>query len=218
MNTAPQTLANAINLATSKLASASLLKDYRHSIVSKGGKGTSIVSWDNSVAYAPARGERYSLGDYIHELKNRHYSLLFRDNSFVQVTYFFDGHAVVGHRLSYVPSPLQIDEAVWAEAGLEAALPNTQELPTAFWCRGPWRFDFDPQAEAPGHPASHLTVNHSSCRIPVAYPLALDRFLTFVVEHLHSPQSCPSLELSSLTTARVLPEPTFRGWFLDFRE
>lgn len=52
--------------------------------------------------------------------------------------------------------------------------------------RTPVRFDFDPDAAAERHPASHLSLNDQDCRIPVRGPMSLGHFIEFVFRHFYS--------------------------------
>jgi hypothetical protein len=42
------------------------------------------------------------------------------------------------------------------------------------------RFDYDPVAAKPGHPATHLTINSADCRIACVAPLHVGSFVDFI--------------------------------------
>jgi hypothetical protein len=51
--------------------------------------------------------------------------------------------------------------------------------------RSPVRFDYAPDAAADFHPASHVTINTASCRIPARSPLQFDTFIKFIFENFY---------------------------------
>jgi hypothetical protein len=51
--------------------------------------------------------------------------------------------------------------------------------------RSPIRFEFAPNAAGDNHPAAHLTLNESHCRIACAAPMHPYRFLDFVYRQFY---------------------------------
>jgi hypothetical protein len=51
--------------------------------------------------------------------------------------------------------------------------------------KSPIRFDYAPGAAADYHPASHITLNDPSCRIPARAPLNFDTFMKFILENFY---------------------------------
>jgi hypothetical protein len=51
--------------------------------------------------------------------------------------------------------------------------------------KSPIRFDYTPGAAADYHPASHITLNDPSCRIPARAPLNFDTFMKFILENFY---------------------------------
>ena len=111
------------------------------------------------------------------------------DGSLLQLTFDLRGSGLVGHRIGYIPCLFLLDEEGRALLRSEPIL-DVIEL---FRGRGekylrlrtPIRFDFDPDAATERHPASHMTLNHPNCRIPVRGPLGLGHFIKFVFWHFY---------------------------------
>jgi len=59
------------------------------------------------------------------------------------------------------------------------------ELEESLLLRSPIRFDYTPTETAEFHPASHLTVNDPSCRIPARAPLSFDTFIKLIFENFY---------------------------------
>jgi hypothetical protein len=47
------------------------------------------------------------------------------------------------------------------------------------------RFDYDPDNAAPGHPAVHMTINATHCRIACAAPMRVGQFADFIFRHFY---------------------------------
>jgi hypothetical protein len=131
-----------------------------------------------------------TIQDYRRWAEQGQYSAILLDFSLLQISYAFEkGVGLASHRLQYVPCPYRLD---LGDLGLTGDLDvgdlldlydnaNAEDivLTTAV------RFDFDRLAAKTDHPASHLTINTSSCRIPCAAPIGLGRFLAFVFRHFY---------------------------------
>lgn len=113
------------------------------------------------------------------------YSAILYDGSLLQITYLLEGQRVTRHRLAYIPCPFDVDAELLAsgEALIEVVeLYRDEEA----LMRTPLRFDFDSAGARPGHPAAHLTINGSDCRIPCAAPTHVLRFIDFVFRHFYT--------------------------------
>ena len=60
-----------------------------------------------------------------------------------------------------------------------------EDLERSVVLRSPIRFDYAPEAAADFHPASHITINKHTCRIPVCAPMRFDQFTRFVLENFY---------------------------------
>jgi hypothetical protein len=130
------------------------------------------------------------LEDYISVLGNREYSYLMNDGGVIQIAYIFDRDQIEGHRLVYFPCPFLIsrrDLSPYGDAGI-LDLINDQlmtEIEENLLLKSPIRFDYAPGAAADYHPASHITLNDPSCRIPARAPLNFDTFMKFILENFY---------------------------------
>ena len=183
-----------------------------------------IASYTNQVAESRSRVTWHSYGTadefllsrddltvkgYLHWLENGHYSAVLADGSLLQLTYDFNGNTVTGHRLAYVPCPVDVtdkdsrellDEGwPWGEV-VRAQLTSAEhvQMKTAV------RFDYDPANATLSHPASHFTMNTVDCRIACTTPMRVGRFLDFVFTTFY-----PSLHQQH----SYLRSFTKSGWF-----
>jgi hypothetical protein len=108
--------------------------------------------------------------DYVTLLEKKEYSYLMHDGGIVQVSYVFEGKIIDRHRLLYYPCPFSINVSLLEE--LEMSLTDLirdvymEDLERSVALRSPIRFDYAPEAAADFHPASHISINKQTCRIP----------------------------------------------------
>lgn len=127
-----------------------------------------------------------TFNEYLGWLRAGAYSAVLLDGSLLQITYDFADGRLCGHRLAYVPCPFALDPelvrteplvdlvAMYAEHGLQHAR-----------LRSSVRFDFDPDAQRPGHAAAHASWNSTSCRIPCVSAIGIGRFSAFVFQNFY---------------------------------
>jgi hypothetical protein len=129
------------------------------------------------------------LTDYIALLEAHDYSYLMGDGGVIQIAMTYNGDDIERSRLSYHPCPLEVlQHDVNAFDGSFVDLIQeilAQDRDDSVVLRSPIRFDFDPEAAAESHPASHVTINDPSCRIAARAPLSFDTFMRFVLEHFY---------------------------------
>ena len=138
----------------------------------------------NLIANSPSR-----ISDYMSILENQEYSYLMHDGGIIQVAYVLNRKDIEKHRLAYYPCPFQINDRDFSRYGGAIIDYLTDNMLDDFEAnvvlRSPIRFDFAPDAAADFHPASHVTINDSSCRIPARAPLTFDTFMKFVLENFY---------------------------------
>jgi hypothetical protein len=176
------------------LLGAEYALDARQHNVDKLSATQKSVMWvrdkNNSLMTAnPAR-----VADYLFVLKNQEYSFLMRDGGIVQIAYMFDRLKVIRHRLAYYPCPFDISshDLLAFDGGLVDFIQNVfmSDLETNMLLRSPIRFDYSPSDAKEFHPASHLTLNDPSCRIPARAPLYFATFMKFVLENFYNDAWC----------------------------
>lgn len=145
------------------------------------------VSWPVGRLSSPFMIDRSpSLRQYLHWLTSSHYSALLFDGSLLQISYRFVGSDLVAHRLGFVPCPFEVDpELLQIGTPAEVMAEYESGTPHDVLLRSSVRFDFDLEGAGEGHPASHLTINGSDCRVACMAPLRLGRFVRFVFEHFY---------------------------------
>ena len=111
------------------------------------------------------------------------YSALLPDASLLQFTYDLDGTEVKGHRLAYIPCPYEVDQELLTSEPILDVVDVSQH--SGYLMRSPLRFDFDRDACKPGHPAAHLTINGTDCRMACIAALHPLRFVDFVYRHFY---------------------------------
>ena len=129
--------------------------------------------------------EHPTIDQYVTWLEDGDYSALLYDGSLIQLFYEVEDREVTRHRLSYFPCPYSLDRALLrAGEPLADIVELYRDSDTVL--RSPIRFDFDCEAAAQGHPASHFTINGVDCRIACVAPLHVMRFLDFIFRHFHA--------------------------------
>lgn len=138
--------------------------------------------------------DHITVENYLYWVDRDDFSALLPDGSMLQMTYTLSGSSVIGHRLCYVPSPVtslgswatETEKEKWL--GSDYAVIVSDRLAESHEhaaLRSVVRFDYDPNNEAVGHPASHLTINSVDCRIPCIAPLTPSEFVSFIFEHFY---------------------------------
>ncbi|WP_011117017.1 DUF2290 domain-containing protein [Corynebacterium glutamicum] len=151
--------------------------------VSISGTKVSFHSLDTSIPFILER-ENHTIAQYKSWVNAGAYSVLLLDGSLLQITYEVGAGKIIGHRLAYIPCPYDIDRdlLVSGEPILDIIGLYSQ---TDLVLRSPIRFDFDPQAASPEHPAVHFTINNSNCRIACAAAFHPLKFLDFVFRNFY---------------------------------
>ena len=133
------------------------------------------------------------ISDYLSILERQDYSYLMNDGGVIQIAFVYDGNYISQHRLLYYPCPFPIDPHETYQIGDGPSLPLidfiTEQIlddpDKDILLRSPIRFDYTPTMADDFHPASHLTINDPSCRIPVRSPLGFDTFVKFILENFY---------------------------------
>lgn len=165
------------------------------------------ISWPRHPDASGATFEPSVLHRYGLLLRYGEYTILFDDGALLQLTYWLRGRDVVRHRLHYQAAPVILDEDLSFDEFLELA--GTDDLLKSLTAPASLRFDYDPAATTPEHPASHLTICGAHCRIPVSHPLSPGQFVKFVVQHYY-PESW-----TEHARVRELHENNFDGCITD---
>lgn len=167
------------------------------------------------------------ISDYLSIVKTRDYSYLMNDGGVIQIAFVFDAGRIARHRLVHHPCPFPVDPREIARSG-EGPVPLADFIIETFMDdpgehllqRSPVRFDYDPDRAADLHPASHLTINDSECRIPVRSPLRFDTFMKFVLDNFYSETRLHQRIQEALVLRQeeeCLSEYDRRRVFLDWR-
>lgn len=119
--------------------------------------------------------------------QNRVFNLKLIDGALIQLTYLFDGSALLKHRLAFLPAPQgpfdPSEQLAVAGDFLRAEINGRRIVPV------PMRFDFnvdDVKHHPIDHPKSHLTLGeYVYCRIPVSAPMTPHGFMKFILKHFY---------------------------------
>lgn len=169
-----------------------LLSPNSHKIVELA-QNRRLVTW-NSVKseWSPAHHSESGLPEYFDILRGREFSALLLDGSIIQISYLYDGPNILRHRATYLPCPLHFDPDELRTADgdflpLEDFLVilDEDDLRSRVRTRPAFRFEYDPEHAAEGHPSSHLHLGKSHCRIPVKAPLKLRQFSRFILKNFY---------------------------------
>lgn len=167
------------------------------------------------------------ISDYLSIVEARDYSYLMNDGGVIQIAFVFDAGRIAWHRLVHHPCPFPVDAREIVRSG-EGPVPLADFIIETFMDdpgehllqRSPVRFDYDPDRATDLHPASHLTINDSECRIPVRSPLRFDTFMKFVLDNFYSETRLHQRIQEALVLRQeeeCLSEHDRRRVFLDWR-
>lgn len=184
--------------------------------------GQSLVTWSNETTLSDLFDLESAWDEYIETMRRRWFSVVLWDGAFLQCSYTFSGTLIVKHRLCYFPCPIRFSEseATYMTIDEMMALLEDHELRERIRLEGPLRFDFDLEAGTVEHPAVHLTISRSCCRIPVAYPLSIGHFAKFVFAHFYPERYLSSSKIQGWACRpwdRCLPDLNYDALFVDWR-
>lgn len=173
-----------------------LLTWQSHKVVPLGNNYSRVTFASESPEYSPVGNDEVTYDEYTGILRNRQFSVLLGDGSAIQLSCTFKNGSVVANRYCYVPCPVAFDiEELQGEYGefreLEDFLGSLddQEFRYRLRTRPILRFEYDPDNEGDLHPASHLHMGKSCCRIAVSAPLTVEHFMRFVFKNFY-PEVC----------------------------
>lgn len=149
--------------------------------------GGTLVTWSNQVSLSELFDNTSTLEEYLATLRNRWFTAILFDGAMLQVSYIFVGDSIKKHRLSFYPCPIQFTPRELEEYTIEQLIDllDGSEFKDRIRLEGPLRFDFDLDAGTVDHPASHLTISRTSCRIPISAPLSLGHFVRFLFRNFY---------------------------------
>jgi hypothetical protein len=173
------------------LSKAGLLTDRNYAYTYQLGRNTVCVAWNNFGI--PRFADFGTIDEYMHLLTNRQYTYLLFDGSLIQLVYYFRNRRVVQHHLGFYSPPVSLQQKeldLYLEHGLTLDdLLNdkiaSDNFASDLRLKSPIRFDFDVENNREDHPASHLHLSESHCRIAVFAPLSIGHFVRFVFRHFY---------------------------------
>lgn len=127
-----------------------------------------------------------TIEEYRQLLSERQFSFVLDDGALFQMSYTFRNDRLVAHRLAYHPCPFPISLDDSDQGLLDLVNEQIATAPVAgMRQQSVFRFDYDIEAAAVGHSASHLHISRDRCRIPVHAPLSIAEFLRFIFAHFY---------------------------------
>jgi hypothetical protein len=169
------------------LQETNLLYFYQSPIFSITGD-VAIVSGPNHATGADYRSETSfaTLLQYRKTLEDQSYLAVLRNGAIIKGLYIFRRDKVINHSLLYWPCPLEIpDDDIIQLTPLDALDMYSTSWEKYVRFRTPLRFDYDPINAKSNHPASHLHIQVSDCRIGVERPLGFATFIRFIFQYFH---------------------------------
>lgn len=159
-------------------------------------KGFEILTWNNHVAGRHNSGKSFTtLNQYITIYETGAYHCILLDGSIVRVYFKFQENLLIQESLLYWPAPIIIPEDEVDELGIREALSmylsdeNTKI--NSIVMRSPFRFDYDSSNSSDLHPATHIHLQHSDCRISAKRPICFNTFIKFIFKYFY-PQNYSS--------------------------
>lgn len=184
----PSNLALRLNRFVEKALGENSALDFNGHVVTDLGSQKKRISWSEQQPFNPLAHLPGTLGEYLYYLRDRHFSLVNLDGSLLQLSFEIHHGRVVSHRLNFVPCPIDLDLGLLALDTLDNVVEQLflSSPRTEVRLRSSLRFDYDPDAAGQNHPASHLTLNFDSTRIPVSRNFDVSMFLKFVLDNFFS--------------------------------
>jgi hypothetical protein len=128
-----------------------------------------------------------TVDEYRDFISSQMYSAVLFDGALLQISYDFEGHDLVGHRLCYYPCPFDVDPEWLRTDPLADVIDMYREnSKSRINLRSPCRFDYDEQNSGSDHPAVHMHLITPGCRWAVSRPLSVGDFVRFVFRHFYS--------------------------------
>jgi hypothetical protein len=146
------------------------------------------VTWGTAFASVGlmSASEFATVGEYRNFIDSQIYSAVLFDGALLQLSYDFEGHDLVGHRLGYYPCPFDVDPELLRTDPLGDVIEIYSGSHEAkINLRSPLRFDYDEQNVGSEHPAVHVHLNRANCRWAVSRPLSVADFIRFVFRHFY---------------------------------
>lgn len=192
-NNTPNSIKNEITALIYKLTHIGLAVDQNLPSIIRKGRNIDII-WDGQTHLSVALKKNSDYNKIYEEIfKERNYSLRFNDGAIIQISYRFNGHNLISHRLVYLPNPLYHDsneyndiEIVCEEEGGDDEdffTPSNQSKIIM-----PIRFDYTTSGSQDiKHPMSHLHLGvFQDCRIPLNTPITPNIFIDFILRNFYS--------------------------------
>lgn len=192
----PAQMRNEIERLITELYAAKLAIDSNKPVI-VGASGEMIVSWSNELSLSSLFDKSSTFDEYLETLQRRWYSVILFDGAMLQLSYTFSGNDIKKHRLCFYPCPIRFTSRELEDFTIEQLLEilDGSDLKGRIRLEGPLRFDFDLDAGKKDHPASHLTISRTSCRVPVSAPLSVGHFVRFLFSHFYPTQWAESVQL-----------------------
>jgi len=173
------------------LSKAGLVTDRNYASTYQLGRNTVRVAWNNFAI--PRFADFGTIDEYTHLLTNRQYTYLLFDGSLIQLVYNFRNRRLVQHHLGFYSPPVSLPQEeldLYLEYGLTLHDLLSDKIASDNFAsdlrlKSPIRFDFDAENNRENHPASHLHLSESHCRIAVFAPLSIGHFIHFVFRHFY---------------------------------
>lgn len=170
-----------IEAVRENIAEAGMLLDWNDSVVEFVERGKRRVTWATTNS-RPGASEFpiSSVEEYLTYIVGRHYQLLLKDGSLIQMSYDFDHrNTVISNRLVWYPCPVHFIPEELELASIEEMV---QSAPTNnIYCRAPIRIDYSPSLAHDNHSATHAHLGAEDFRLPVQRALEPRRFIRLVV-------------------------------------
>lgn len=160
-----------------------------------------------------------SVNFYLEVIKQSKFSWMLFDASLIQIWYRRRADSVVAHRFCYLPAPFDVD--LRAENGVSnlgeiieggsAIDPLNQMRKTIL------RFECDFESQTEFHPAAHLHLNSSECRIPMRAALNVKDFMYFLMRFFYAQQFDVSSMQPNFTGPSTLSQDEERSFHINWR-
>lgn len=167
-------------------------------------KDTEILTWANHVSGRHNAGKAFTtLNQYVSIYETGAYHCILFDGSIIRIFFKFHKNILLQESLLYWPAPINIPAEEVEELGIREAInlyfSDMDLISKKIIMRSPFRFDFDSSNISESHPATHVHMQHSECRISAKRPICFNTFIKFIFKNFY-----PDMRLSIFKDLELL--------------
>lgn len=208
-----------LQILVEKLVEKGVLFETREIHSSRSGRELIVEVGETGPLAQTRKVTENSANYYLELIRQSKFSWMLFDASLVQIWYRVRKDRVVGHRFCYIPAPFEIDlrQSSGAADLVDIIEGGSSSNPLEQARRTILRFECDPAAQAPFHPAAHLHLNSNDCRIPMRSAITAREFVHFLLRFFYSAHFDAKLVEANFEGSSSLSDYEQQSFHLNWR-